>query len=242
MSSIYITGDCHGEFSRFDIFCKNNHTAKEDIMICLGDMGLNYYLNNNDKWNKRILQKLPLTFVIVQGNHEKYAKNIKSYQKIKLPNENFPNIKGVFYYESEYPNLLFAINGYTYIINNKKFLALGGAYSVDKYYRLRMGYSWFEDEQMSKQEKTTLINKINNCKSQKKVDYIISHTCPLKYEPVHLFLSNIDQSMVDKTTESFFDWIDDNIIYEHWFFGHYHNNEDTWNKGTMLFENIREVK
>ena len=92
MNEIFITGDCHGDFSRFINFCNvfNNNDlndltqlSKKDVMICLGDMGLNYYLNKKDIKNKEMLQSLPLTFIIVQGNHEKYAKNIQSYQKIK---------------------------------------------------------------------------------------------------------------------------------------------------------------
>ena len=74
--STYITGDCHGDFSRFNTFCNVFEPKKQDIMICLGDMGLNYYLNNKDKKHKQMLQQLPLTFIVVQGNHEKYAKNI----------------------------------------------------------------------------------------------------------------------------------------------------------------------
>ena len=33
------------------------------------------------------------------------------------------------------------------------------------------------------------------------VDVVFSHTCPLKYEPVEVFLPGIDQSTVDKSTE-----------------------------------------
>ena len=34
------------------------------------------------------------------------------------------------------------------------------------------------------------------------VDVVFSHTCPLKYEPVEVFLPGIDQSTVDKSTRS----------------------------------------
>lgn len=38
---IYITGDTHGDFHRFNRLNLNN----EDIMIILGDVGINYYLD-----------------------------------------------------------------------------------------------------------------------------------------------------------------------------------------------------
>ena len=40
-----------------------------------------------------------------------------------------------------------------------------------------------------------------------KVDVVLSHTTPLKYEPVEVFLPQIDQSQVDKSTEIWLDSI-----------------------------------
>jgi len=53
------------------------------------------------------------------------------------------------FFEEEYLNIFFAKDGEIYNINNKKTMVIGGAYSVDKYYRLGRGYSWWEDEQPS---------------------------------------------------------------------------------------------
>lgn len=41
----YITGDTHGEFDRIEEFCEHNFTTVEDVIIILGDAGINYYLN-----------------------------------------------------------------------------------------------------------------------------------------------------------------------------------------------------
>lgn len=38
-----------------------------------------------------------------------------------------------------------------------------------------------------------------------KVDVVLSHTTPLKYETVEVFLSGVDQSKVNKSTE---EWLD----------------------------------
>lgn len=40
---IYITGDTHGDMNRIVRFCERMETSQEDIMIILGDVGLNYY-------------------------------------------------------------------------------------------------------------------------------------------------------------------------------------------------------
>ena len=38
---IYITGDTHGDFRRFNRLVLND----EDVIIILGDVGINYYLD-----------------------------------------------------------------------------------------------------------------------------------------------------------------------------------------------------
>ena len=42
---------------------------------------------------------------------------------------------GLVYREEEYPNLVFAKDGEIYDIAGKKTIVIGGAYSVDKWYR-----------------------------------------------------------------------------------------------------------
>ena len=54
------------------------------------------------------------------------------------------------------------------------------------------------------------------------VDFILSHTCPLSWEPIDLFLNGIDQSTVDKSMEVWFDELKDNIKWKYYLFGHYH--------------------
>ena len=45
---IYITGDTHGDMNRIVRFCERMETSQEDIMIILGDVGLNYYGDSGD--------------------------------------------------------------------------------------------------------------------------------------------------------------------------------------------------
>ena len=44
--SVYLTGDIHGDRFRFwsiGDYCKEHKTTTDDWLICLGDVGLNYY-------------------------------------------------------------------------------------------------------------------------------------------------------------------------------------------------------
>jgi len=73
-------------------------------------------------------------------------------------------------------------------------------------------------------------------------DYVLSHTCPYKYQPTHLFLSGIDQSTVDNSMEYFLEEIEGQINYNQWFCGHFHNTERLWDKGMMLYEDLKPLE
>ena len=81
---IWITGDTHRDFSRFDSFCRYNGTTKDDLMIVLGDAALNFSGEKSDKVMKYEVSRLPLTFLFIRGNLEERAENIESYKKKKM--------------------------------------------------------------------------------------------------------------------------------------------------------------
>ena len=55
-------------------------------------------------------------------------------------------------------------------------------------------------------------------------DFILSHTCPFKYIPRDMFLSQIDQSTVDDTMEHWMDGFEESVPYEKWYCGHWHTD------------------
>ena len=212
----YITGDTHGDFERFESFCDKFQTTTDDVMIILGDAGLNYYGYGPDIQRKEIASRFPLTFFCIQGNHEMRPTDVGGYETNKF-------CGGMVWYESAYPNILFAKDGEIYRFGSKNCIVIGGAYSVDKYYRLMRGWPWFENEQPSEEIKACVESQLAG--HGDKIDVVLSHTCPLKYEPVEVFLPGIDQSRVDKSTEAWLDTIEDRITYEKWYCGHYHTRK-----------------
>lgn len=225
---VYITGDTHGNFCRIKSFCANRSTTIEDVMIILGDAGINYYGGHGDKKLKHRISNLPLTLFCIHGNHEMRPDTIQSYEKREWNG-------GMVWYEKHYPNILFAIDGEIYDIGGKKCIVIGGAYSVDKEYRIQRGYGWWDDEQPSDDIK----QKVESVLLENSVDVILSHTCPLKYEPVEVFLPFVDQSKVDKSTEQWLDKIDDTTEYSKWYCGHYHTSKKV-DKLQFMFEDIEE--
>ena len=222
---IYITGDTHRRFTRL----LTTSFKKEDILIILGDAGINYYLDNTDNLVKDLLSNYNNNFFIIQGNHEERPENIKTYKEKEM-------YGGKVYIEDEYPNLIFAKNGEIYNIENNRFLVIGGAYSVDKYYRLKNKLNWFKEEQLTNKEKKDIINKCTG----EKVNYILSHTCPYKYIPREAFLPGIDERLVDNSMEYFLDKIEEIVSYDKWYCGHYHISKEI-DKLEFLYYDIKEL-
>ena len=59
---IYITGDKHADFEEVFNFCYKMGTTTDDILIVLGDAGINYYANEKDYILKNSLLQYPITF------------------------------------------------------------------------------------------------------------------------------------------------------------------------------------
>lgn len=220
---IYITGDTHREFYKLHDVEKN----KDNMLIILGDVGINYYLDERDKKLKEQLNSYNIKLFCIQGNHEERPENISTYKEIDM-------FGGKVFIEEEYPNLIFAKNGELYDIDNKKVLVIGGAYSVDKNYRIIYGYPWFKDEQLNKEEMDNILNKYKG----QYIDIVLSHTCPLKYEPTEVFMKCIDQSDVDKSMEKFLDRVEESINYDKWYCGHYYTEKQI-DKLEFMFGRIK---
>lgn len=228
---IYVTGDTHGQFERVAQFCERFGTSKDDIFIILGDAGINYSGGLKDRMKKEFLASLPITIFAIHGNHERRPYTIDSYQE-KLWRG------GMVYFEEEYSSLLFAKDGEVFDLDGKQTVVLGGAYSVDKMFRLAYGYGWWPDEQPSEEIKKDVERHLDELKW--KVDVVLSHTTPLKYEPVEVFLPGINQKQVDKSTEEWLDEIEGRLDYKKWYCGHYHT-EKKIDRVEIMFENVAEL-
>ena len=225
---IYITGDTHGSFERVARFTKKMQTCVDDVLVILGDAGLNFHLNNRDRKVKSYVNQLPITTFCIHGNREARPQSIPTYIE-----KAFHGGKVLF--EPEYPNIVFAIDGEVYDFDGLKCLVIGGAYSVDKRYRQKFRRPWWPDEQPSSEIKRRVERKLEalDCK----VDVVLSHTCPLRFQPREMFLPFFSQSGVDTSTEEWLEEIEAKLDYRKWYFGHYHTSKRQ-GKYQILFEDF----
>lgn len=224
--NFFVTGDKHGNFNKI-LEQKEIISNSDNAVIVLGDAGLNFYLNKTDRKKKEYLMKDSQCYwYLVRGNHEARPQSV---QGMKLIYDK-DNVDGQVWIQEEYPRIRYFMDYGEYWINKHRTLVLGGAYSVDKFWRLqRAGLTestndpkksgWFQDEQMTLDE----LEAVRYMFQYEAFDFVLSHTCPISWVPNDLFLSQVNQSTVDNTMEL---WMDDMmrhyIGWTVWLFGHYH--------------------
>ena len=226
MNKVYLTGDKHGKYIDLKEQIDMLGIDKDDYIVILGDSGLNYYSGSRADEFKKKLNSLGPKFLIVRGNHEARPSGTDEFYGddvisgcFKRERDEKDNIK--------YPNILYMLDGCVYTIAEKSVLVIGGAYSVDKDYRVAMtdagydGYYWFADEQLSKEERVEIMN---TAKELKHVDYVFTHTCPSSYIPTDMFLPYVDQSGVDRSMEDFLEDITICLTFDKLYCGHWHTD------------------
>ena len=246
MNRVFILGDIHGDFKPIRDFVtymnstydKNKKLNPSDTLILLGDVGLNFFFNHRDKEIKKKLGKYNLTYFCIRGNHEQRPEILAEQNPEAWTVETY--FGAPVWVEKEYPYIKYAADYVSiYYINGHKTLVIPGAYSVDKYIRLQNNWSWFEHEQLTPNE----MFAGTRLAVSDSFDLVLSHTCPIQYEPTDLFLSCVDQSKVDKSMERWMGKLEREMDYKLWLFGHYHKyrvivDDLSSNDVIMLFNDV----
>lgn len=235
-----LKGDCHGNFIWLD---KIEYKPEDTAIIFLGDVGLNFYLTKSDYKIKKSVNNKGFKLYCLRGNHEARPTQIRDIE-YRFDEE----IDSYIYIEPEFPNIRYLVDGYVYKFGQYQCLCIGGAYSVDKWYRLARGMcteetnnpkktGWFPNEQLTYDEMSSIQQDIFRIK----VDFVFTHTCPLSFMPTDLFLSFVDQSTVDNTMEYWMEKIKDTFDWNIWCFGHFHADRIERPHVEQYFNDIEEL-
>ncbi len=244
---IYVTGDCHGDFSRFEKERYSNLTKNDYVIIC-GDFGGIWHdkmIPRQEKKNLKDLSKKSFTTLFCDGNHENFNR-LNKYPIIKWHGGKVHKITNSVFH---------LIRGEIYEIEGKKIFVFGGAEShdikdgivnINEYnkieklkkkhaaFRIR-NVNWWDLEMPQKED---FENGLKNLEEYNfKVDYIVSHCAPTsiqnyinKYYPINQLTDYLEE-------------IKEKVIFKKWYFGHYHkNNIDQFDKYKCLYELIIEMK
>lgn len=124
---IYITGDTHADFSRFEEenFPIQNEMTKDDYVIICGDFGgvWDFEIESmREKMNLDWLNSRNFTTLFVDGNHENYTRLYNDYPEKEWHGGNVHQIRDSIYH---------LMRGEVYNIDDKNIFAFGGARSHD---------------------------------------------------------------------------------------------------------------
>lgn len=246
-----VRGDCHAQFSWMTNGSLNNYKPEETAIIILGDCGFLFYLNNNEHRHNIEISNKGYTIYALRGNHESRVTNLEGWELVYDY-----NVENNVYIFPDMPNIRFLLDYGAYNFGGYYCYVIGGAYSVDKWYRLgRLNMTeetniptksgWFANEQLTKEEMAEAEHEINYIKYNdgKPFDFILSHTCPYSLRPTDMFLSGIDQSKVDNSMEL---WMDK--IYQKnrgktiFLWGHFHRDSIEAPHCEMFYNDLNSFK
>ena len=248
---IYITGDTHGDFTRFSakrLRRTGMELTKEDYIIICGDFGLCWAKDKTFEYHCKNFAEKPYTILWVQGNHENYDL-LRNYSISQWHGGLVQAIR---------PSVLHLMRGQLYNICGKRIFAMGGASSHDirdgilepddpdyeqKIRQLnaagalfRVNHcSWWKEELPSEDEHRTA--KATLDKAGWDVDYIIPHCCPSSIQ--NTFSRGLYQR---NALTDFFDEVRERCQFKYWFFGHYHANMVVEKRFVMLYKQIIRLK
>lgn len=136
---ILLVGDCHGNDVFFEKACRTAAANDCQTLISLGDWGYwPHYESGRGyiKWCSDKLEQNDLLGYWLPGNHENWAQLIELYGTD--PNRKHQMANRLWYLP----------RGYRWTWDGISFMAVGGAYSIDKAYRV-YGQSWWPEETLT---------------------------------------------------------------------------------------------
>lgn len=214
---VYVTGDVHGYFGRIVRFAQTRPSpAPDDVLVILGDVGANFWCDENDDRIRDALGGLSLWVLCVHGNHEARPSAALGYRGARWRG-------GTVFVDDARPRLLFAKDGSVFDLEGSRCLVAGGAYSVDKRFRLEDGRRWFSDEQPGACERAAVEGSCEASGWQ--VDFVFSHTMPLAKRPTEAFMASVNQREVDTSTEEWLESVAGRLSFKRWLSGHFHINK-----------------
>ncbi len=220
---VYITGDVHGDLTRFRKG-KLRWLRKGDTLIILGDFG---FIWNGDKQEKEALvwlAKRKYTILFLDGTHENFDL-LGEFPTSEYCGGKLQQIVG---------NLYHACRGSVFTIEGKKYLCFGGGESLDQEER-EVGINWWKEEMPSKQD---MIHCVTNLEAHDyKVDYVLTHDAPSK-----MLNFNIVKQSEESELQRFLDKILLKIEYKKWYFGRYHKDTAFTPKSECVFLGVIPMK
>ena len=250
--SVYMTGDTHGDFSRFQADAFRQSVQQDDYVIICGDFGGVWDGGAEEARQLDWLNQQPFFTLFVSGNHENFDL-LSAYPKEQWHGGSVQRIR---------PRVLHLLRGQAFDLCGKKFFTMGGASSRllrilqpnDPLLRIKGGWfsfrkaqywiehvNWFRQEVPDEEEYRTARETLERCHWS--VDYIVTHCAPTSIQNLlDLREAQAMGSYLPNKLTDFLDEIASRCTFQYWFLGHYHGDAAVKDKFLILYDHILKLE
>lgn len=248
---IYLTGDTHGDFTRLTEECMRNKSiflTQDDYVIVCGDFGMCWASDRSFIYNCEFFYRTPCTVLWVQGNHENYD----MLREFAVENWHGGKVRHIVR-----DKVILLERGQVFEIEGKKFFTFGGASSYDiqggvldrkdadfaekvkRAKEQKLPYrifreNWWPEELPSKMEMFEGLKNLESVNNE--VDYIITHCCA---SSIQSSLGRMQGQVYEQDVlTDYFEQVEKQVCYKHWYFGHYHDDMRVDEKHTLLYRAV----
>lgn len=225
---LYITGDCHGNFSRFSArsFPHQKLLSHRDYVCILGDFGGVWDGSRQEESQLRWLSEKAPTFLFIDGNHE----NFDLLQRYPERPWNGGTVRQIA------PNILHLCRGHVFRISGRRVFVMGGAESHDAELILRKdnpptpnmrrfltrqgarfrveGENWWPEELPSPAEYCRGLEALE--RERWAVDLVLTHCAPDAIQ------QRIAPEYPQNELTAYLRAVQERLVYRRWYCGHYH--------------------
>ena len=220
---ICVTGDMHGDLSRFNDK-KIKRLKKGDILIVCGDFGFVWDGSEAEQKRLKAIGRKKFYTLFVEGCHDNYE------LLGKYPEEDFFGGK----VSVVSGNLMRMKRGSVFDLDGGSFFAFGGGQTKEIDVRGETNRWW--EEELPTDEEIELARAALE-KRGNSVDCIITHEPPASMKKFLDCGAGQNCSM-----HSFFDYIKDNCSFKSWYFGMAHKNKAIPPKFRCLFDEVVQLE
>lgn len=171
MTKVMFLGDAHGNKRWLESRFYAASIAKADVILQLGDLGVGFPLQENEKpllyHIEKWADKYDIPFYFVDGNHDNH---VEIWNNADVEDNGLHRVsEHVFYIP----------RGLVFELADTTFLGLGGAYSIDKDWRLAAmkagsGDLWWPTETINDHNVETALKQAEG----KDIDIMVTHEAP----------------------------------------------------------------
>ena len=216
---VYITGDLHGDISRFKSR-EFKRLRKKDTLIVCGDFGFIWDGSKNENKILKWIGKRRYNVLFIDGVHD----NLSLIHEYPVTDWNGGKVREIS------GKLKHICRGSILDIDDQKIFTFGGGDNINMF-DSEFHSDWI-DKQLPCKEEIDFAKK-NLKKANYKVDYIVTHQGSQKLKKLMTMKEN-ETSVLDL----FLDEVRDKCEYKGWFFGNYHKDKVIPPSEMAIFEAV----